>query len=264
MKFGIRFKKSAVFGLLGTILMLASACSGISQADLDAAKAQATAQEKKAADLQKQLAAKDQEIQAAQQKAAAAAKQAGSMALVSAALAKPRTPAPTPVPGAPTPRPPPPPPPSLYEPVPFVVYVEVLTSSHGNLKINAEDVIQGSIACVGATVFKRGMNIVWRFEVFDTSTGKRLTPQDGSTVKLRMQNGDEKTVRFGQRAGGRQPDAPFMWVTQWDVPLNYPLGALTYEFDIATKDGRKYTWKPPYLIFPQGSPPEDTRLQIIE
>lgn len=263
MKLGIRFKKSALFGLLGTTLMLASACSGISQADLDAAKAQAAAQEKKAADLQKQLAAKDQEIQAAQQKAAAAAKQAGSMALVSAALAKPRTPAPTPVPGAPTPVRPAPKA-SLYEAVPFTVYVETLTSSHGNLKVNDENVIQGSIACVGSTVFKRGMNLVYRFEVFDMSTGKRLTDKDGATIKLRMQNGDEKTARFGQRAGGRQPDAPFMWVTQWDVPLNYPLGALTYSIDIATKDGRKYTWTPPYLVYPQGNPPEDTRLQIIE
>ncbi|MEK7872614.1 MAG: hypothetical protein AAB502_02000 [Chloroflexota bacterium] len=264
MGFSKGITRLGVFSALSATLVLASACSGISQADLDAAKQQGAAAEQKATAAQKDLAAKQQELTAAQQKAAAAAKQASSMALVSAALAKPRTPAPTPVPGAPTPRPPPPPPPSLYEPVPFVVYVEVLTSSHGNLKINAEDVIQGSIACVGSTVFKRGMNIVWRFEVFDTSTGKRLTPQDGSTVKLRMQNGDEKTVRFGQRAGGRQPDAPFMWVTQWDVPLNYPLGALTYQFDIATKDGRKYTWKPPYLVFPQGSPPEDTRLQIIE
>ncbi len=262
MKFGIRFKKSAVFGLLGTTLMLASACSGISQADLDAAKQQATAAEQKTAAAQKDAATKQQELTAAQQKLADAQKKAlpaGTSMLVGAKLMPPRTPAATPVPGS-TPAPRPTPPPSLYEPVPFVVYIEPLTSSHGNLKVSDKDVIAGSIACTGSTVFKRGMNLVMRFEVFDTSTGKRLTDKDGATIKLRMQNGDEKTARFGQRAGGRNPTAPFMWVTQWDIPLNYPLGALTYELDIATKDGRKYTWKPPFLILPD----EDTRLQVIE
>ena len=44
------------------------------------------------------------------------------------------------------------------------------------------------------------------------------------------------------------PDAPWMWAAGWDIPPDYPLGALDYSIVVTTKDGRTDTWKIPALI----------------
>src|SRR5262249_9995766 len=67
---------------------------------------------------------------------------------------------------------------SYYEPVgPFFFYVETLTSAN-----TTKYVVAATTPCVQSGVFKRGMRIVFRFEVLDTSTGKRVTDRDGATV----------------------------------------------------------------------------------
>lgn len=268
MGFSKGIKRLGVFSALSATLVLASACSGISQADLDAAKAQATAQEKKAADFQKELASAQQKLAAKDQEIAAAKKKAlpeGISMLVGSKLGPPRPPAATPTPLPPGAQPPPPrkPPASYSEPVgPFAFFVETLTSSHGTLLVDGKNTEYGSVACTGSTVFSRGMNIVYRFDVIDTKTGKRVIEDPGTKVTVKVGNLEPRAAHFSQRAGGRVPDAPWMWATAVTIPMDHPLGYVGYTITVSTPDGRTATWTPPFLVSPPGG--ADTRLLIIE
>src|ERR1700739_2344100 len=85
---------------------------------------------------------------------------------------------PPPAPAAP--RPPQTTPASYYEPVgTFFFYVETLTGN-GPSKYG----FSPTVSCIQSGVFKRGMRLVVRFEVLDTSTGKRVTDKDGASIKM--------------------------------------------------------------------------------
>ncbi|HBY96252.1 MAG TPA: hypothetical protein DEP84_20245, partial [Chloroflexi bacterium] len=167
-------------------------------------------------------------------------------------------PTPTPLPPGATPPPRPTPPASLYEPVgPFAFYVETLATTRPS-----KYGLASTVSCIPTSVFKRGMKIVWRFEVIDLSTGKRVTDVDEATVKVVLPQGEELTARFSQRGGGSVPSAPWMWNTFWDIPTDYPLGAFDYSIVVTGKDGRTGTFKPPALVSQERG--IDSRLQIID
>ena len=166
-----------------------------------------------------------------------------------------------PLPAPPAPGATPPPkrttPASYYEPVgPFFFYVETLTSA-GPSKYG----VASTIPCVQSGVFKRGMRLVFRFEILDTSTGKRVTDKDGATVKVRLPHGEDVTARWAIRGSvAALPDSAWMWDAAWDIPPEYPVGALDYSLVIAAKDGRTATFTPPI----QKTPTSDTRVRIID
>ncbi|MBI3953907.1 MAG: hypothetical protein HY330_05285 [Chloroflexi bacterium] len=266
---GIR--KLALMGVLGVPALLV-ACAGVSQADYDAAKKQAeerqqqatalqqqlSAKVQEASDAQKKLADKDKELADLQQKAKAAGPSDVTILIGAKAVPTPTpAPPPTPLPPGSTPPPRPTTPASYDQPVPFTFFIETLATTRPSTYG-----VAATINCLNTNAFKRGQRIVWRFEVFDTSTGKRLTDKDAPTVKVRLPHGEEVTARWSQRAGGRVPDAPWMWNTTWDIPLNYPLGGLDYAVTVSTKDGRNFTWKQPALVSKDLG--LDTRLTIFE
>ena len=146
---------------------------------------------------------------------------------------------------------------SYYEPVgPFFFYVETLTST-GPSKYG----FIATIPCIQSGVFKRGMRLVFRFEVLDTSTGKRVTDKDGATVKVRLPHGEEVAARWAIRgAAAALPDSAWMWDASWDIPPDYPVGRLDYSIAIAAKDGRTATFIPPI----QKTKTSDTRVRIID
>ena len=167
--------------------------------------------------------------------------------------------APPPAPPSPSATPPPKrtTPPSYYEPVgPFFFYVETLTST-GPSKYG----LIPTAPCIQSGVFKRGMRMVVRFEILDTSTGKRVTDKDGATVKLRLQHGEEIPGRWTIRgSAAAMPDSAWMWDTFWDIPPDYPVGSFDYSIVVTTKDGRTATFIPPI----QKTPTSDTRVRIID
>jgi len=146
---------------------------------------------------------------------------------------------------------------SYYEPVgPFFFYVETLTST-GPSKYG----FIATIPCIQSGVFKRGMRLVFRFEVLDTSTGKRVTDKDGATVKVRLPHGEEVAARWAIRgAAAALPDSAWMWDASWDIPPDYPVGRFDYSIAIAAKDGRTATFIPPI----QKTKTSDTRVRIID
>jgi len=166
-------------------------------------------------------------------------------------------------PSPPKPKPAVPPPPkhttpaSYYEPVgPFFFYVETLTSA-GPSRYG----VTSTVPCVQSGVFKRGMRLVFRYEILDTSTGKRVTDKDGATTKVRLQHGEELTARWAIRGSvNALPDSAWMWDVAWDIPPDYPVGSFDYTIAVSTKDGRTGTFTPPI----QKTPTSDTRVRIID
>jgi len=267
--------------ILSVAALIVAGCapSGVSQADIDAARQQLQAQQQKntqlqqqLSDLQAQAATKDKAVADAQATAAAAAKAPASaptaapagatggaqilMGVFKPTPAPPPPPAPTALPGV-TPTPRPGPPASIYENAgPFFVYVEVLATTSVSKFGWAS-----TVACTSSGVFKRGQKIVYRFEVLDTTTGKRLTDKDLNYVlTVKLPNGDEPAARFSQRGGGSVPGAPWMWSAAWDIPTDYPLGGVDYTINIKAPDGKLTVWKAPAVIDPK----EDSRPKIVE
>ena len=188
---------------------------------------------------------------------------AGVITLLTAKTVTPTPPAPTPtpLPSGVTPVPRATPLASYYEPVgPYFIYVETLVTTSAS-KYN----VASSIACTPSGVFARGQRIVFRYDIVDMATGKRLTDKDttgGTVVKVILPNGDESAGRWSQRGGGQVPDAPWMFSSNWDIPTDFPLGVIDYKISITTKDGKAFTWSPPFLT----SVPlkEDTRPKVVQ
>ena len=166
-------------------------------------------------------------------------------------------PPPPPPSGAPAKPPPHTTPASYYEPVgPFFFYVETLTST-GPSRYG----FTPTQPCIQSGVFKRGMRMVVRFEILDTSTGKRVTDRDAANMKLVLPHGEEIPGRWTIRgSAGAMPDSAWMWDTSWDIPPDYPVGSLDYRIVITAKDGRAATFTPPI----QKAKTADTRVRTID
>ena len=253
MKFSQGIKRLGSLTVLGMTLALVTACSGISQADLDAAKQQLAAKQQEVTAVQQKLTTKEKEFEDLK-------KSAGKLEGVTPLVYTKVGPTPTP-PAAPTPRPPgfvaptpvPPDAATVNAVFPFTFFVETLTGHQVSEKIQYP-------SCVINAQFRRGTHLVWRFEVFDTSTAKRLTSLDTPSVKLVLAHGQELTARFARKGG----TGPWTWVAAWDVPANYPLGALGYQIVVKSKDGRTGTFDPNTVALVNKDRGIDQRLQIVE
>lgn len=254
------------------VAALAVACGGDSgpsqdeydqvKADLDDAQAEVQQYQGQAGDLQKQVTDLQGQVAALQTQVAGSGDDGNGegdvTVLLAAQAVDPPTPPPTPDPSQPTPTPRPraTPPPSVYESVgDFAGYVETLATTRAS-----EFNVASTRSCIGSGAFKRGQRIVFRYELIDVTTGLRVTDQNAESVKVVMENGDESAGRWSQRGGGRVPDAPWMWSSTWDIPLDYKLGGVGYHIEITMKDGRTASWAPPYIV----SEESDTRPQVFE
>ncbi len=146
-----------------------------------------------------------------------------------------------------------PPPPGALPPVPdrysqpigpFTMFMEVLGSASPSQF--------GELAtpgCVTDSVYKRGMKVVFRFELYDMDNKVRLTTADGTTAQVTLPDGTVLPAIFLPRGDPSAPigDAPWTWVTTWQVPTDYTLGPVMYTVDVATPDGRTSTIVPPSI-----------------
>jgi hypothetical protein len=126
--------------------------------------------------------------------------------------------------------------PSQYaEPVgPYTMYMEVIATGPG------ETGMVTAPGCILDGVFKRGMKLVWRFEVYDMATGVRVTDRDGAQVMMNLPDGTSIPARFDQRGGGPSgppPDAPWTWVAVWYIPADYPMGPVNYSVSVTGANG---------------------------
>jgi len=251
------YKLGALFGLLVLTAALFSACStGVSQADLDAAKQQLAAKEQEAAAAKQQIAAKDQEVAAAKQQLQAAqaagqqattlqqqlaakdkeladVKAAATNGIMAAVPNAPPRATPTPLPPGATPAPKPQPP-EMTKPIGF--YVDTVTAGLGESQFK----VDANLTCVRLSAFKRGMHVVWRMHMVDTSTGKVIQTTDVDRAVLKLPNGETRNFAYGRHGA---TDDTWIWTTAWDVPMDYPLGNVDYTIEVATKSGKTGTFK---------------------
>jgi hypothetical protein len=259
-------RKLAVAGLLGVPALLVACSSGVPKAELDAAKQQAAAEQQKAAalqqqltaksagaaDLQKKLADKDKELAEAKKGSLPEGVKPLIWTSVGPTPTRPVPPTPPP-PGYVPPTPVPPDAATVNKVFPFTFYVETNTGHQ------VSELVQNP-SCVVTSQFRRGTHLVWRFEVFDTSTGKRVTSLDtDAKVKVVLPNGEEKTARFVRRGG----TGPWTWVAAWDVPKDYTLGALDYQI-VVTKGNRTGTFDQDDVAIVNKDRKIDSRVVIVE
>ena len=236
-------------GLLGVGLALSACKSGVPQQDLDALKQQLSAKEQEVAKLRQDLQAAGaggQQVTALQQQLSAKEKElAAAQAKAKNAIwfqnldAKPRA---TPTPRPPGVTPPPPPTPPAARTGPIFFYVDTVTAAAGESKYN----VDASVGCARTGIFKRGMRIVWRMEVVDTSSGKVLQAADVQQAVLKLAHGENLNMAFGRH--GATEDSPWFWAVGWDIPPTYPLGGLKYTIEVTTKDGKVGTFKELTLV----------------
>jgi hypothetical protein len=219
--------------------VVAAACGGGDGDERAALQQEVSAERERAAALEQQLSdAKAQEAKLAKELEV----HEGRAVLLYAEQREPPTPAPatTPVPGA-TPAPPRTPPATYREPVaPFAFRVETLASGGTTAEGWAHEP-----GCTLSSIFKRGARLVWRIEVIDLSTGKRLLPEDGKVV-VKLPHGEDRNASFSQRGGGRTEGAPWMWAANWNIPTEYPVGTLDYEVVVTHNDGRTGSYRVEY------------------
>jgi hypothetical protein len=138
----------------------------------------------------------------------------------------------------------PPVPARFAEPIgPFAMFMEVLASAGPS-----EAGLIASPGCVTDSVYKRGMKVVFRFEVYDLDNKTRVTSADGSTAQVTLPDGTALPAVFFPR--GDAEDAPWTWVAVWHIPTDYPLGPVLYSVDVATPDGRAASIAPPSVAGP--------------
>jgi hypothetical protein len=221
-----------------------------------------TAREADLATAQAQVAAKEKEIVALKEKPAGSGLPAGGTILLAAKPVPSPTPRPTatPLPAGATPAPRPTPPASYYEPLALYVYADTVTAGPNESKYNIDATGIKAASCVITGVFARGMHLVWRFEVVDASTGKRLTDADVASAAVRLPDGTEIKGRFGRH--GSTDTSPWFWTAAWDVPLDYPLGALDWTIAVSTKDGKTGAFKLWTVSIPDRG--IESRTQIVD
>lgn len=123
---------------------------------------------------------------------------------------------------------------------PYIMAMETIASAAPSVSG-----LQASPGCTVDSVFKRGMRVVFRFQIYDMKSGMVITDRDGATTTVSLPQGNDIEAYFAKRGGASAgPDSPFTWATVWNVPDDYPLGAVPVTVTLKTKDGTSSIIKP--------------------
>jgi hypothetical protein len=121
---------------------------------------------------------------------------------------------------------------------PYTMYMETIASA-----APSTDGLLAIPGCTVDSVFKRGMRVVFRYSIYETSSGKTVTDRDGSTTKVQVANGQTTDGFFAARgAPPTPPDAPWTWAAVWNVPTSFPLGSVDAQVTLAN-GGKNTTLK---------------------
>ncbi len=143
--------------------------------------------------------------------------------------------------------PPAPPAPPAPEKVDVFLYVDTVTAGNGESKLNLDP----NRNCAITGVIKRGMHLVFRMKGVDVTTAKTLTTENVKDATVRIPGQEDRKMRFAKHA-----DDWHWGGAAWDVPADYPLGAVDFTVEVTTVDGKKGLFKQMAI--------GDSRLQVIE
>jgi hypothetical protein len=105
---------------------------------------------------------------------------------------------------------------------------------------NLTDEERPTMTCVQDNRFAHNEEVVWRVKVLDPLTGQPMDDTMLSSVEVKL-----PTETLSLHYGGHPRDTPvdFFWTVGWDVPEDYPTGAVAYTIDATANDGRAGTWE---------------------
>lgn len=109
-------------------------------------------------------------------------------------------------------------------------YVETVTASPG------ESVWGGAAneRCTQTNFFARKERAVWHMAAVDTKTGKVVTNADVAYAYLKVPGMQNIPVTYVPH--GKDPaTAPWTWTARWDIPPDYPVGIVNFEFVMKLK-----------------------------
>lgn len=102
----------------------------------------------------------------------------------------------------------------------------------------------GSAACRVTNSFARGERAVWHVGAINARTGAFIAPKDIKYAYIKVPG--VKNIGFGFVPHGRDPaTAPWTWTARWDIPADYPLGAVPFTIVFKLKGwgkGKVATW----------------------
>ncbi len=127
------------------------------------------------------------------------------------------------------------------------LYVDTVTAGNGESKFN----IDPSRNCTITGVIKRGMHLVFRMKGVDVASGKTLTGENVKDALVKIPGQPEMKMRYAKHA-----DDWHWGGAAWDVPMDYPLGAVDFSVEVTTNEGKKGLFKQMVI--------GDSRLTVIE
>lgn len=87
----------------------------------------------------------------------------------------------------------------------------------------------GPRACAQTNTFARGERAVWHVGAVNARTGKFVGPKDIKYAYVSIP-GINRNIGFTFVPHGRDPaTAPWTWTARWDIPKDYPLGAVPFK-----------------------------------
>jgi len=91
---------------------------------------------------------------------------------------------------------------------------------------------------------KVGMRVIFRYELYDMTSGKRVTDREGATTKVQLAANQTVDGYFAPRGTPPPPpDAPWTWAGVWNIPTDFPLGNVVPSVLVTAKDGKSTTLK---------------------
>lgn len=131
-----------------------------------------------------------------------------------------------------------------------------------NQLVIVADTVRGHIpsewgpSCAVNSQWHRGEMIVWRVRIFDPETGNQIPGNpsellaappaeeqlaamtEGITVTVNLSDGQSFPMHFGIHA-----DADYFWTYGWEIPENYPTGAVDM-WVTASREDKTGRWNP--------------------
>lgn len=120
--------------------------------------------------------------------------------------------------------------------------------------------------CALSSQYHQGEMVVWRMRLFDTGAATAIpravetlleekpdkdtvaAMAKGINVTVHLSDGQSFPARFGNH-GGKQPDGgDYFWSASWEIPVEYPTGAMEYWVTVEWAEKKKSARHDPFNV----------------
>lgn len=109
-------------------------------------------------------------------------------------------------------------------------------------------------SCTQSSTWRRGERPVWRVWGVEAGTGDPLTTENVKYAYVKIAGQDNVKLNWGGHGAGA--GRSFFWTAGWDVPLDYPLGVVSYRIVFKLESGK-------FVIWTQDGLPPEQRMTVL-